>query len=184
MNNLLKDHEQFDKSQRKEQLQLGFMRALAAQCGYTISDWSVDHDSVDFSIRAWNPSGDDALMGRRRPLIDVQLKCTAVKKYLKSDHISYPLEIKNYRDLIGAPQTPSYLFVMVVPEDYEQWVSTEPFHNGSFIAGACYWLKMNELQPVKNGTKIHVHLPYKNRVCHNALRSMMNMACLVDCKNA
>jgi hypothetical protein len=52
------------ESWQKEQFSNAFILAVATKGGYTLSDWNVDKDGVDATIRK------GALM------VDIQLKCT------------------------------------------------------------------------------------------------------------
>ena len=62
-----------DPNKQKERFQVAFIQALAAQAGIKTDELRVDDDSIDLMLTGYNKTG----IGRRSPIIQVQLKCTA-----------------------------------------------------------------------------------------------------------
>lgn len=82
-------------TQKKEQFNVAYISALAAQVGINTSKPTVDDDSVDMILIG------KGFQGRvRNPQIDLQLKCTS-QDLIQGDTLSYPLSKKNYDDLRG-----------------------------------------------------------------------------------
>jgi hypothetical protein len=79
-----------DLNQQKEQFSRAYVRAIAAAAGFDVYTPGVDDDSIDLGIAA------SAKRSRRRPRLELQLKCMARKV---TDVMRFPLGLKNYNDL-------------------------------------------------------------------------------------
>src|SRR3954454_9711632 len=100
-----------DIAQRKEQFSHAYVRAVASVAGYTVYKPEVDDDSVDLGLAA-KGRGDTI----RSPRLEMQLKCTA-QNVVRTAHVGFELNKKNYDDLRGSDLlVPRILVVVVVPE--------------------------------------------------------------------
>lgn len=105
----------------KEQFNIAYVCAMAAQAGLNHNHPSVDDDSVDITL-----SG-SAFPGKvRNPHIDLQLKCTS-QNLISGQVIKFPLKKKNYDDLRGDNLIhPRLLVVLLVSPDKDKWIEHHP----------------------------------------------------------
>ncbi|MBT2325549.1 DUF4365 domain-containing protein [Variovorax paradoxus] len=157
-------------TKRMEQFNLAYLCAMAAQAGMNPSKLDVDDDSVDLQLTATNWPG-----GRRRnPIIQLQLKCTAVAK-VADDVIKFSLSKKNYDDLRAEDLTvPRYLVVMRVPETEHAWIQ----HNDDHMAlhNSCYWASIRGYPPRENTTSVTVDIPLAQRLTTEGLCDLLSKA--------
>lgn len=161
-----------DISHQKEEFNIAYVRAIAAQAGFSVASPSRDNDSVDMIIvSAQNRKHIGAI---RSPKIDLQLKCTS-QDILNENILRFPLPIKNYNDLRGEDfANPRYLFVLVVPAEPESWIT---YTNDSITLNhACYWLSMKDLPPTANTQTVTVEIPISQRLTTAALELLMDSA--------
>ena len=136
-----------DLNTLKEQFSLAYIYAVATRAGYLIDGVRVDRDSVDGVLK-----GDFG----RRPRIEFQAKATA-RDLVRSDHIAFPLPIKNYDDLRVDTMTPRLLIVVLLPDDQSQWLKQSP--DATCMRHCGYWLSLANRPPVPNTTTTTVHIP-------------------------
>jgi hypothetical protein len=158
-----------DENQKKALFSVAYVKALAAQVGFTTSIPDVDHDSVDIILKA---RGFQSKI--RNPQLEVQLKCTADAgkddKFLK-----FQLSLKNYNDLRGDNLLcPRYVFVLVVPEACNDWVTHDVDH--AKIKHFCYWMSLSELPEVGNSTSVTISIPKAQILTAESMRSLMSSA--------
>ena len=101
---------------RKEQFNVAYVGALAAQAGINSAKTAVDNDSVDIMFLG------KGFVGQiRDPQVNFQLKCTH-QDLIVGDNIRFSIERKNYDDLRARDlSTPRYLAVLEVPELCDDW---------------------------------------------------------------
>lgn len=158
-----------DENQKKELFSKAFVKALAAQSGFRSAEPDVDDDSIDVIIR-----GRGYRSGIRNPQIDVQLKCTANDDG-DEDFLAFPLSLKNYNDLRGDNVLcPRYLFVLVVPENCQEWLVHQS--TSSMIKHCCYWFSLHSMPAVKNRTSVTVKIPRSQRLTSESILYLMEMA--------
>jgi hypothetical protein len=158
-----------DNNQKKELFSKAFVKALAAQSGFRSAEADVDDDSIDVIIR-----GRGYRAGIRNPQIDVQLKCTA-NNGGDEEFLSFSLPLKNYNDLRGDNVLcPRYLFVLVVPENCQEWLVHQPTF--SMIKHCCYWFSLRSMPAVKNSTSVTVKIPRSQRLTSESILYLMEMA--------
>lgn len=160
-----------DIGKRKEQFNVAYVCAIAAQAGLNSSPPIVDDDSVDLTLMGRGYKGKV-----RNPQIQLQLKCTS-QNLISGSVIKFPLPKKNYDDLRGDDVVcPRYLVVLLVPEDEEAWVQ----HNDEYISlhNQCYWVSIKDLPERPNLTSVTVEIPLTQRLTTNNLRKL-----LVDASN-
>ncbi len=158
-----------DENQKKELFSKAFVKALAAQSGFRSAEPDVDDDSIDVIIR-----GRGYRSGIRNPQIDVQLKCTANNDG-DEDFLAFSLSLKNYNDLRGDNVLcPRYLFVLVVPENCQEWLVHQS--TSSMIKHCCYWFSLRGMPAVTNRTSVTVKIPRSQRLTYESILYLMEMA--------
>lgn len=156
---------------QKELFNVAYVHAMAAQAGLNHGSLEVDDDSLDLIISG---KGFGKLGGLRNPQLHLQLKCTS--QDLRSDDlIKFPLSMKNYNDLRATNVVaPSYLVVMIVPEDVSSWTS----HTSTYMIlnHCCYWVSLKGMPASNNKKKIVIDVPLKQRLTPDALHQLMVLA--------
>src|SRR5262245_61750150 len=108
-----------------------------------------------------------------RPRIEFQAK-GSTRLLLKAGHVAYPLSRKNYDDLRGETLTPRLLFVVLLPNDEEAWLSHS---EDELILRHCgYWLSLRGMPSVDNEHAVTVHLPRAQQLTTNQLKELMAKA--------
>ncbi|MDM8562629.1 DUF4365 domain-containing protein [Candidatus Marithioploca araucensis] len=109
--------------------------------------------------------------------LNVQLKCTSRSELIKTDHIAYPLKIKNYNDLRQKTMNPRILIVLQVPEETQDWLKCS--EQELTLRYSAYWfsLKKEPAVPItgKKDQKVTVHVPLKNKMTVKELQRIMNL---------
>lgn len=153
---------------RKEQFNVAYVGALAAQAGINSAKMAVDNDSVDILFVGKGFPGIS-----RDPQVNFQLKCTH-KDFRVGDNIRYPLERKNYDDLRATNlSNPRYLAVLEVPELCDDW--THHLDDGMLLKSKCYWASLKGLPNVDQGT-ITVSVPLAQRLTSASLLEILTLA--------
>lgn len=162
-----------DISQRKEQFQVGYIRALASCAGLSSGDWSVDNDCIDITLK-----GTGYLKPRiRNPSIDIQLKATETLRKI-GDHFAYEINIRTYDHLRDeSVSSPQYLMVLHLPKDHSEWVD----HNGEGVTlkNKCYWVSLRGLAESANTTSVTVKIPENQIVTVDVLRELMDQSSMM-----
>jgi hypothetical protein len=146
-----------------ERLSLAYVAAVAAKAGYELIESTVDYDSVDGELRS--ASG-------LRPRIEFQAK-GSTRSLLKDEHIAYPLSRKNYDDLRIETLTPRLLFVVLMPDVEDNWLSHS---EDELVVRHCgYWLSLRGSAEVDQ-TNITVHIPRSQVLRPDQLAELMAKA--------
>lgn len=150
------------KTMRMEALASSYVKAVAAYCGYQVAKPDIDDDSVD-----------GILIGSegRKPRIDFQLKSTGTH-HIKNGKISYPLDIKNYRDLIAETLSPRILIVFLMPEDENQWIHL--CHENLSLKKCAYWTSLLGGEETNNTAIKTVEIREENVFSPESLKTIMN----------
>lgn len=157
-----------DPQKRKEQFNVAYVGAMAAQAGINPARTDVDDDSVDIYFVGRNYSG-----RIRNPQIQIQFKCTA-QNLISGSNIKFSLKRKNYDDLRGRNVLcPRYLAVLLVPADMAEW--TEHSAHGMLLRHACYWLSIRDF-PDTTADSVTVNVPLSQRLTATELERMMRLA--------
>ncbi len=153
--------------QQKEEISRAYVHAVAARCGFAVSNWSQDQGCVDVSIGASSALGGGTL---EDPRIDLQLKCTSDTHHLREDHVAWQLSRPHYDKLRARSSTPKLLVLLVLPELEAEWMQHS---TDSLIIRRCaWWLPMAGMPSINTESKV-VHLPRTNVFSPEQLRSMM-----------
>ena len=143
-------------SLQKEQFNVAYINALAAQAGINRGRADVDDDSVDIFLMGKGYAGKI-----RNPQIQLQLKCTS-QDFVAGSVLKFPLSRKNYDDLRGSDIIcPRYLAVLVVPRDETTWI--EHADDGMILRNTCYWVSIRDLPDSANQT-VTVDVPLSQRL--------------------
>lgn len=164
-------HDRMDPNKQKEEFNYAYVCALAAQAGLNRGSFSTDDDSIDVTFQAKGDFGPNRL---RSPLIQIQLKCTS-QNLIVGEVIKFKLSKKNYDDLRGNDfVAPRYLFVLLVPENSDEWIK----HNDDHIAlcNNCYWISLRDFEPTKNESSVTVNVPLAQRLTTDTLKQMIDRA--------
>ena len=149
---------------RKERFSLAYIAAIAARAGFEFLESSDDFDSIDGLLRSAQG---------RRPKIEFQAKATS-RDLVRADHIAFPLGLKNYDELRIETITPRLLFVVILPNDEEQWLSQS---QDELILRHCgYWQSLRGMPDVVNEHSVTVRLPRTQIVSVEQISALMAKA--------
>ncbi len=153
---------------QKEQFSKAFVHAISTVAGYkAATPTEIDDDSVDYMVSATGGNGTI-----RSPKLEMQLKCTAVPSLL-DDGLHFPLEIKNYNDLIPVNlQVPRILVVVIVPASVSEWILQS--EDELSMRKCAYWISLRGFPVSGNETNQTVILPNDQLMTVEALTSIMN----------
>lgn len=156
-------------SNKKEQFNIAYITAMAAQAGLNHNAPVVDEDSVDLTLIGKNYPG---LF--KDPHIQLQLKCTS-QNLINGDVIKYPLSIKNYEELRGTSYIcPRYLVVLLVPQNEQEWIVHHDEHMA--LHNQCYWISIKDYPSTTNTTSVVVDVPLNQRLTTDTLLKLMTDA--------
>lgn len=157
-------------SNKKEQFNIAFVCAMAAQAGLNHSIPVVDEDSVDLTLMGKGYSGGKL----RNPQIHLQLKCTA-QDIATETSLKFPLPKKNYDDLRGDNVVcPQYLVVLLVPKDEDEWIQHHDEHMS--LHNRCFWVSIKDYPPTENQSKVTIEIPLSQRLTTAELLRLMQHA--------
>jgi Domain of unknown function (DUF4365) len=156
------------ENEQKQQLSVAYVHAVAARAGYSFQVQTVDDDSVDVVIGATGYVHHQAVL--RSPRLEVQLKASSVLQ-LESNHLAFPLKLKNYDDLRQKCLIPRILLVLVLPENPGEWIEmTEE----CMISRRCaYWASLLGMPESENSTSVTVRLQRFQRFDVDQLQGLM-----------
>jgi hypothetical protein len=153
----------------KEQFNIAYVCAMAAQAGLNHNNPVVDDDSVDLTL-----SGKGYVGKVRNPHIDLQLKCSS-QNLISGNVIKFSLSKKNYDDLrLDDYVHPRYLVVLLVPPDNVNWIQHHDTHMS--LHERCYWVSIKGHPESDNDTKVTVDVPLSQRLTTEQLLTLMQQA--------
>lgn len=133
---------------QKEEFSYAYISAVASTAGYSfqIAPRPLDMVGVDVTITGLVFPG-----SRRRTRLDLQLKCTS-QDILDNENIKFPLEIKNYNELINSNPNddPLLLVVVLVPEKVEDWLRQS--ETELCLRRCAYWVSLRGQPESTNST--------------------------------
>lgn len=118
--------------QRSEEISKAYVHAVAAACGFTVGEWSQDHERLDTTLCG---------PGSRKPKIDLQVKATTQSRLVRTNHISWPLTRAHHDGMIDSwVANPHYLVLLLLPDEADESVahSVEQL----IIRKCAYWTRM------------------------------------------
>ena len=102
----------------------------------------------------------------------VQLKCTH-EIDIRDQNIIYPLEAKNYGDLIDTSITvPRILVLMHVPKETENWLSHENDH--IILRHSAYWVSLRGRDASSNIESVTIQIPVLQRFTPSTIQGIFN----------
>lgn len=158
-----------DIAKKKEQFNVAYIYAMAAQAGFNPSRLDVDDDSIDIQL-----SGKGFVGLIRNPMVQLQLKCTS-RELISGEVIKFALSRKNYDDLRGQNVIcPRYLVVLLVPEEHNSWIQ----HHDAFMSlhNTCYWVSLKDHPTTANSTSITIDIPLSQRLTTASLNQFLTLA--------
>lgn len=151
-----------------------FVRALAEAAGFTVQKMNDDYILVDLLVGY--PGAKGTL---RNPLIGVQVKASRRARRGRAGW-TYNLESKYYNELAEPPgqlSMPTFLVLVVVPENTDRWVDTSEDH--VLLRQAAYWTCLHgerQRRDLKPDSKVPVSFPYENLLSKDAFQRMLDVA--------
>lgn len=165
------EHNHMKYNQLKEELCFAYLSPICAYIGADLQHGGriMDNGKVDATI--FLPMGE----GRPVPLhIDLQLKGTSVPKYVGNDCISYQIERSLFDGMSNKMKSsPWLLFVLILPQDVERWVSVE---DKELIAReTMLWYDATGQIVESDSENVTVHIPLSNKVNKESLYRLLTM---------
>jgi hypothetical protein len=162
-----------DENERKQQLSVAYLHAVASAAGFACQAPGVDDDSVDRTLVARGWVHEKAVL--RSPKIDVQLKSiTHAPLTAAEESFTFRLNKKNYDDLRHRAMVPRLLVVLLLPRDPGQWVEQDDERMLSRYAA--YYVSLSGMPRASQRGKVPVVLPRKNLLSVDNLRRLMAQA--------
>ena len=152
----------------KEEINLAYVLAIAAQNAFSTDFPRVDADSVDATIQYNGLLKADSTL--YSPEIKLQLKATS-NAHIVDSNIHFPLPIKNYNDLRANSGTPRLLVILCLPELETDWL----VHSSSqlILKKCAYYLNLKGMPQKTNSTTVTVHVPLSNVFSPDSLYELM-----------
>jgi len=157
---------------RKEELSKSYLNAICAVKGISMEVQTHDDDGIDVILKKIIKRENG---NKYNAQISVQLKSTSSNYNENPDYYTYPLKKKNYDDLLMPATLKSYLFLLIMPKNENDWViqSIEEL----IIRKCMYWLDLKGFPEQPNETSVTVYLPKSNIVTSDTLENiLMNIA--------
>jgi hypothetical protein len=155
---------------QKEQFNVAYVGAMAAQAGLNTGNMKVDNQSIDLDVDGECP----AAITNRFPKISLQFKCTS-QKLVKNGVIKFPLSRKNYDDLKNERLiVPRYLIVLLVPDDPKQWLVHKDDH--MTVHNTCYWASIQPIPNLGNKKSVTIDIPISQRLDTATLLRLITLA--------
>lgn len=151
----------------KEQFSYSYVKMIASLTGLEVivTDRPSDASGIDIIIRA-----PDRINGIFSPTIDAQVKCTS-RDVVKKKCIKYPLEVKNYKRLIGLAQSPQILIIVLFPNDINECLKIT---SDSTLLNRCgYWISLQGKEDVNNKNTITIDIPKTNILTPEILKNII-----------
>lgn len=151
--------------QRKEQISLAYLRAVAVAAGaQVVGPREIDDGCIDLSLE-WADS--DA--GIPNIMIDLQLKATSQPREDEAGYIKHQITRRTWTKLTGARQKPHLFAVVALPADMHQSIIWRP--DAVQIHRCAWWLELDATHhpfPADQGS-MTLRLPQLNTLSPQAL---------------
>ena len=147
----------------QEQFSKAFIMAVASVAGCAAAEPRPDDDSVDWTLSCRLPC---------RPKLDLQVKSMS-RPAGDGTSIRYPLERKNYDDLIPTNLlTPRLLVLVLVPSKSASWLSLTL--EALVLRHCAFWTSLRGLPASSNERSVTVEVPRANLFDVQALMGIMH----------
>ena len=143
-------------TKRKEELSISYLTAICAYAAAGMEIHKHDDDGYDGSIRKIIKLKEYDFNSQ----IEFQLKSTSTRLHADNNFIHYNLKVKNYHDLIRPGTCASFLFLLVLPEEEDDWLTVTP--QNLILRKCMYWLSLKEHDETSNENTIVVNIPKSN----------------------
>jgi hypothetical protein len=153
---------------KKEEISLGYLKAICASQGISMNENRRDEDGIDAYLSKILLRSNGSKFNAK---IDVQLKSSSCGYVEHNNYYAYPLKVKNYNDLREPSSTKPYLFLLVLPENEQDWVIHDI--DKLMIKKCMFWLDLADEPETKNTSTITVHFPKTQIVSPEVLESML-----------
>ena len=159
------------ESKVKEDISISYISAICAHAGIAYEISRHDDDSTDGLLKKCIEINDGKKFYSE---LRIQLKATSSPSQYedKGDYINYKLKVKNYNDLCCPATTPIILGLLILPEDYSEWVHWT--QEDLLIKGCMYWASFSEKQMSDNSNWVSIKLDKKN------VLNGKSLLCLLD----
>jgi hypothetical protein len=146
-----------DLNALKEEFSYAYIHAVASAAGYICqrSDRQSDNDGVDITIKK---SGRGP--GRTRDYLELQVKCSAKsssKVRIGKDKIGFRLETDSYSELIKPGTIPCILVLVIVPDQFIDWVSQS--EEAMIMKHCAYYEDLQNRESTLNKASINIKIP-------------------------
>ena len=149
-------------NERKNQIGLIYVEAVAAMAGYCVATLRSDYDSIDVQLKS--------RVGRKNQL-EFQVKCSSLIVGENSE-FAFRLRKKNYDDLRADTLVPRYLLVVVMPRTMGDWMRQSERRMNLRRCG--YWTSLLGLPERINVATVTVKVPRANHLTPTALQLLMD----------
>ena len=155
-------------TKRKEELSLSYLNAICAYAGIAVEPQKHDDDSIDVIIKKRITRKDGRLYSAQ---LAVQLKSTSMDLIEDNNSIHYSLKVKNYNDLRMQSTMQQLLFLLVLPNDENNWIqhSIEQL----IIRRCMYWLSFSDTEETENTDGITLLMPKLQVVSSDTLLALL-----------
>ena len=133
----------------KAEFSLAYSRAVSSAAGFFLEERgrSADALGIDATIMARHRDPN----WKRKPTLDLQLKCTADQVALGAD-IEINLKRKNYDELRDTNlANPRILVVVIVPQNHGDWINHSPSELTMYRCG--YWRSLRGEPDISHKSK-------------------------------
>jgi hypothetical protein len=158
---------------RKEELSLAYLRAVAAHVGLYVQEIGKDRDSVDVEVLSRGRLTADSI---RSVKLGVQLKArTGLTE--RDGKVAVPLSMKSYDDLRAADlHVPRILVVHWLPDAEDEQVVWSPTE--LMLRRCASWYSLKDLSPLEVSPTTQeptttVHIPLANELAPDRLLGLM-----------
>ncbi|MFZ5891860.1 MAG: DUF4365 domain-containing protein [Myxococcota bacterium] len=153
---------------KKEELSLVYVHAVAAAAGFSVEKIRRDRDSIDLSVCSAGPLSQDASLNS--PSLDIQLKAHVCEP-LPPEGFAFDLPVKNYNDLVVKRLVPAILVVFIMPEEAARWLTCS--EDALILKNCAYWLSLRGSNPTANTATQRVHVARANLLDPPTLRTLL-----------
>ncbi len=156
----------------KEDLSICYLKAISAVNYISLDEQGHDEDSTDVIIKKKIELSGCPFFSE----VSVQLKATSsLSQYSEDDsEIVYALKAKNYNDLCTASNIPKVLFLLVLPDNDEEWVNWTD--SELMIKGRMYWFSLYGKTPTSNTSTVSLHIPKDNKLSPSSIEELITRA--------
>lgn len=157
----------------KEELSFAYLKPICAFLGAELAKHERRMDDAGFDARITIPPG---LIGMAPVSVELQLKGTSVPRYDSSgEHLLFSIRTSLYNLLRETRSAaPLLLFVLVLPQDIDEWVSVGD--KKLTVSRHMLWYSAAGQGNLATGETVQVKIPVSNKVTKDSLYRILTMA--------